>query len=370
MPTLSPLSNIDFIFNSAAEPEMEEKIKVLVVDDASFMVRAITEILSSDPGIEVVGSARNGLEALDKIKTLQPDVITLDIDMPIMDGIRTIRHIMIEFPIPIVVLSSLFGDGAITFEALRLGVVDFLPKPSGAISKDIHRAKQQIVDRVKIAASVNMQNIRRVKLKKRDTRGELAERYGFQSLEYILLVGTTLGGPNTAIRLLSNLSPQLPMTAVLVQEIAPKILPAFVKKFDEHMPWKIEIARDDVVLEQGTCYVSAYEQPIALHLNQNREACLQKVDYPSGSLNALFTSAATIFENHTIGVLLTGVGDDGIDGFNSIKEKSGITIVQRSDTCVYPNLAQCAIEHGNVDFIVDENEIPKQIKSIVDSAVQ
>lgn len=349
---------------------MEEKIKVLVVDDASFMVRAISEILSSDPGIEVVGSARNGLEALDKIKTLHPDVITLDIDMPIMDGIKTIRHIMIEFPIPIVVLSSLFGDGAITFEALRLGVVDFLPKPSGAISKDIHHAKQQIVDRVKIAASVNMHNIRRVKLKKRDTRGELTERYGFQSLEYILLVGTTLGGPNTAIRLLSNLSPQLPITAVLVQEIAPKILPAFVKKFDEHMPWKIEIAQDDVVLEQGTCYVSAYEQPIALHLNQNRAACLRKIDSEGGSLNTLFTSAANIFENHTIGVLLTGVGNDGIEGFNHIKEKSGTTLVQRSDTCVYPNLAQCAIEHGNVDFVVDENDIPQQIKSIVDSAAQ
>lgn len=349
---------------------MEEKIKVLVVDDASFMVRAITEILSSDPGIEVVGSARNGVEALEKIKTLHPDVITLDIDMPIMDGIRTVRHIMIEFPIPIVVLSSLFGDGAITFEALRLGVVDFLPKPSGAISKDIHHAKQQIVDRVKIAASVNMHNIRRVKLKRRDARGELTERYGFQSLDYVLLVGTTLGGPNTAIRLLSNLPPQLPIAAVLVQEIAPKILPAFVKKFDEHMPWKIEVAHDNVVLEQGTCYVSAYEQPIALQMNQNREACLQKIETTGGALNTLFTSAAAIFENHTIGVLLTGVGNDGVEGFNRIKEKAGITIVQRSDTCVYPNLAQCAIEHGNVDFITDENDIPKQIKSIVEHAVQ
>jgi two-component system chemotaxis response regulator CheB len=350
---------------------MEERIKVLVVDDASFMVRAISEILSSDPGIEVVGSARNGLEALEKIKTLRPDVITLDIDMPIMDGIKTVRHLMIEYPIPIVILSSLFSDGAITFEALRLGVVDFLPKPSGAISKDIHRAKQQIVDRVKIAASVNMQNIRRVKLKKWDTRKELTERYGFQSLDYILLVGTTLGGPNTAIRLLSNLSPQLPITAVLVQEIAPKILPAFVKKFDEQMPWKIEVAQEGMVLEQGTCYVSAYEQPIALRMNENRAACLQKPDTTEeGSLNTLFTSAATIFENHTIGVLLTGIGNDGVDGFNTIKEKSGITIVQRSDTCVYPNLAQCAIEHGNVDFIIDENEIPKKIKSIVDNATE
>ena len=349
---------------------MAEKIKVLVVDDASFMVKAITDILSSDPGIEVVGSARNGLEGLEKIKALQPDVVTLDIDMPIMDGIKTIRHIMIESPVPIIVLSSLFGDGAITFEALRLGVVDFLPKPSGAISKDIHRAKQQIVDRVKIAASVNMQNIRRVKLKHRDTREALSERYGFQSLEQVLLVGTTLGGPNTSIRLFTKLSPQLPIAAILVQEIAPKILPAFVKKFDEHVPWKIEVAHDDMVLEQGTCYVSAYEQPIALRLDQNRAACLQKVVSEQGSLDTLFSSAAKIFENHTIGVLLTGVGTDGVEGFNSIKEKFGTTIVQRSETCVYPNLAQCAIDCGNVDFIVDEEQIPDQISQIVEQAIQ
>ena len=141
---------------------MEEKIKVLVVDDASFMVKAVSDILKSDPQIEVVGSARNGQEGLDKIKELQPDVITLDVDMPVMDGIKTVRHVMIESPVPIVMLSSLFSDGAITFEALRLGVVDFVPKPSGAISQDIHNAKQEILDRVKIAASMHIENSSRL----------------------------------------------------------------------------------------------------------------------------------------------------------------------------------------------------------------
>jgi two-component system, chemotaxis family, protein-glutamate methylesterase/glutaminase len=170
-----------------------EKIKVLVVDDAAFMVKAVSELLESDPDIEILGSAKNGQDGLQKIKTLHPDVVTLDIDMPVMDGVTAIRHIMIEAPVPIVVLSSLFSDGAITFEALRLGVVDFLPKPSGAISRDIHRAKQQLIDRVKLASVVNMQNIRRVKLSQWDSREGLAERYGFQPLDYLLAIGTTLG---------------------------------------------------------------------------------------------------------------------------------------------------------------------------------
>jgi two-component system chemotaxis response regulator CheB len=115
------------------------KIKVLIVDDASFMRKAILNMLKVDPQIEVVGTASNGQEGLDKIRELKPDVVTLDIDMPIMDGITSIRHIMIKSPVPVVVLSSMFSDGAITFDALRLGVVDFIPKPSGAVSTDIDR---------------------------------------------------------------------------------------------------------------------------------------------------------------------------------------------------------------------------------------
>lgn len=347
---------------------MVEKIKVLVVDDAAFMVKAVSELLESDPGIKIVGSARNGLEGLEKIKTLRPDVITLDIDMPVMDGVTTIRHIMIEAPAPIVVLSSLFSDGAITFEALRLGVVDFLPKPSGAISRDIHRAKQQLIDRVKLAAVVNLQNIRRVKLKPVDSRERLIERYGFQPLDYLLAVGTTLGGPNTSLRLFSSLSPKLPAAAIIIQEISPKILPAFVKKFSDYVPWKVEVARDGTVLEQGTCYISSYENAVTLRMNANREACLKVGEATDRPLNALFTSVADFFEHHAIGLLLTGVGDDGAEGFARIKSKSGATIAQEVTTCVYPNLIQCAVERGVVDFLVNENELPITIATLMGDA--
>lgn len=165
---------------------MDKKLKVLVVDDATFMTKAISDLLESDPDIEVVGVANNGLEGLEKIKELQPDVVTLDIDMPVMDGLQAVRHIMIESPVPIVVLSSLFSDGSITFEALRLGVVDFVAKPSGAISSDIHTAKQHIVDRIKLASAVNFQNIRRVRINKQTKEAGLADLYGFHPLIILL----------------------------------------------------------------------------------------------------------------------------------------------------------------------------------------
>ena len=344
---------------------MEEKLKVLVVDDASFMIKAVSEVLESDPGIQVVGSAKNGLEGLSKIKELRPDVITLDIDMPIMDGISALRHIMIESPVPVVVLSSLFSDGSITFEALRLGVVDFVPKPSGAISADINRSKKQIIDRLKIAQSVNLENIRRVKLLNWDVKEKLVERYGYQPLDHLLAIGTTLGGPNTIIRLLANLSPDLPAAAVVAQDISPKILSTFVKKFDEFVPWKVEAAVDDVVLEQGTCYVSSIENSITVRSNPNGEACLRVGNGDARPLDRLFSSAAEIFKQNTVGVLLTGIGDDGADGFIRIREKSGVTIAQHIDSCVYPNLTQNAIERMTVDTVVDENKLCEEIEAIV-----
>lgn len=346
---------------------MTNKIRVLIVDDASFMVKALRDILESDHDIEIVGTARNGEEALSKIKELNPDVITLDVDMPVMDGISAIRHIMIESPVPIVMLSSLFKHGDITFEALRLGVVDFLPKPSGAISRDIHEQGKEIIERVKIAASVHLENVHRVKLNKVDSRERLVERYGFQELDYLVSIGTTLGGPNTIIRLLSQVSPDLPAAMVVVQEIAPNIVPDFVKQFNEYTPWKIEAGENNVILEPGTCYICSIQDPMTIHVNHNNVPCLRSNTNPEKPINALFSSAAEIFEQNTIGILLTGVGNDGDMGFSDIKKKSGLTIAQRSDTCVYPNLTQCVIETGAVDVVTDIDDLCSQIESVITS---
>lgn len=344
---------------------MKKKIKVLVVDDANFMIKAVSDILSSDPDIEVVGSAKNGLQALEKIKELSPDVITLDVDMPVMDGLRAVRHIMLECPVPIVMLSSLFGNGVITFEALRLGVVDFLPKPSGAISQNIHTAKQQIIDRIKNAVSVNIHNIHRVRVNPVNENRKLENAYGFQTLEYLLLIGTNLGGPNTNIRIFSELSPRLATAAIVMQEISPKMLPAFVKEFDKYAIWNIREATDGSVLEAGVCYVASNEYTLTVEVNDQDEAVIKLSDRVVKPLDRLFISAAKVFGAHTIGVLLTGIGDDGADGFEEIKAKSGITIAQQSNTCVYPNLTECAIERGLVDKVLVDRNLPSGIEALI-----
>lgn len=346
---------------------MSDKIKVLIVDDASFMVKALTDILKSDSDIEVVGSAKNGQEALEKIKQLKPDVVTLDVDMPVMDGISAVRHIMIHEPVPIVMLSSLFNHGDITFEALRLGVVDFLPKPSGAISLDIHEQGHKIIDRVKIAAAEHIENVRRVKLNKIDAREHLSETYGYKDLDHIVTMGTTLGGPNTIIRLMSQLSPRIPAAVVVIQEIAPNILPAFVKEFNKYTLWKVEAGSDGTILEPGCCYICSYSEPMTVQVNPSQEGFLRLNPDVTKPLDALFSSASQAFEQNAIGVLLTGVGSEGEQGFQEIKSRNGTTIAQNTDTCVYPNLAQCAIESGVVDMVGDADELTRQIEKAIGS---
>ncbi len=345
-----------------------KKFKVLVVDDAVFMRRAIANILETDPVLQVVGTARDGMEGLQKIKQLHPDVVTLDIDMPVMDGLTSIRHIMIESPVPVVVLSSLFSDGVITFEALRLGVVDFVPKPSGAISVNIDQAKHSIIDRTKMATSVNISNIHRVRLPQWNVRDQLSARYQFRELEYIVTIGTNLTGPNTIIRLLTKLSPAIPAAIVVMKEISPKIIAAFVERFDEKVPWKIKNAVEGQVLEQGVCYICSNVQSLEFRRNMQDEICLKLAGPVANPLNVLFSSAACMFRQNTIGLLLTGTGRDGADGFVNIKAESGITVAQDSKCCVYPNLTENAVEKGVVDMVVQEHDLPGTIEKLTNSA--
>ena len=340
----------------------EKKIKVLIVDDAAFMRKAILNMLEGDTQIEVVGTASNGQEGLEQIDKLHPDVVTLDIDMPVMDGITSIRHIMIKSPVPVVVLSSLFSDGAITFDALRLGVVDFIPKPSGAVSTDIDRSRQHLIDRIKLASEVNLDNVRRVRLPQWEKNKDL-NHYGCQPLDFLVALGTTLSGPNSVIRLLTNLPPSLPAAVVVVVEMSPKILSAFVKRFDMLVPWEICEAREGMQLKQGVCYISSCQNSVRIQTMPDGTTCLNCTEDKNEPLNQLFASAADVFKQNTIGILLTGIGTDGSDGFAHIQKLSGVTMAQKTQTCVYPNLTDNAIKQGTVNTILDESELPQAIIS-------
>jgi two-component system chemotaxis response regulator CheB len=341
---------------------MEEKIKVLVVDDASVMRRAVADILSSDPMIQVVDTAENGLVGLEKAQRLQPDVITLDMDMPVMNGISAIRHIMIKCQIPIVVLSSLFTDGAITFEALRLGVVDFVPKPSGAVSRDINKGKEKIIDRVKLAAAVKVGNIHRAKLPAVPMNTNLSGNQANSSPEALVIIGTNLCGPNTVIRTIANLAPTLRAGIVVIQEISPQILPSFVEQFNKSVSFEIHALQDDTIIQPGACYIGSTETSLSFTRSSKGNPLVlvgEAVDRP---IDLLYSSAVEAFHGPVVGVLLGGIGDDGAQGLAMIKRHGGTTLVQDTHYCVFPNLTENAIRRGVADKIVKDRELADAIQ--------
>jgi two-component system chemotaxis response regulator CheB len=344
---------------------MTVPVKVLVVDDSYFMRRVIREILEGDSQIKVVGTSSNGEDCLKKIKLLQPDVVTLDIDMPGMSGMSVIRHIMIQSPVPIVVLSSLFCYGDVTFEALQLGVVDFVPKPSGMIYEYRGRLHNMIIDRVKNASSVNLNNVRRANIKQKQGDRQEATRTGSTDLKKVITLGAGLSGANSVIRLAAQLSPTLPCAMVALLEIAPQVLPAFVEKFNQCVPWRIVLAEDGQRVEPGVCYIGSYQHAVRVALDRQGVPCIKKKKTVADPLDTLFKSSAEIFTSNTIGVLLNGLGGDGASGFLSIKAHNGATIALQTNCCVFPNLAQNAIAHGAVTQVVEESQLHKAIEKLM-----
>lgn len=343
---------------------MKRSIKVLVVDDSYFMRKVISDILETDPQLTVVGTASDGAQGLKMIQSLQPDVVTLDIDMPGMNGLSMIRHIMIQCPLPIVVFSSLFCYGDVTFESLELGVIDFVPKPSGMVCEDRNHLHTTITDRVKNASGVNIGNVRRVTTRPGHRNlGRLAH----PSLDNIITVGAGLSGTNSVIRLVSQLSPKIPAAIVAMLEIAPQILPSFVKKFNERVHWDVALIEDRQLIKPGVCYIGSNENAARVRLNDQNTPCFRLEDKMADPLNVLFESAANVFNNATIGVLLAGLGDDGANGFSRIQICNGVTIAQNTDCCVFPNLTQNAINMGAVTQVVDEFHLPIAIDNYMTS---
>jgi len=330
-------------------------VRTLVVDDAPLMRRAIPEILNKYPEIEVVGTAANGQECLAKILELSPHVVTLDIDMPVMNGITTIKNIMVRHQIPIVIISSMIQDGYFAFEALRLGVVDFVPKPSGASSADIVHEEELICKRVRAASEMHVQCVRRVRLRKKPTMPSTSQS---STPSAVVAVGTTLAGPNTIMHILSHLEDHFSGAIVCLQEIHPKILASFSSRFSEITALEVVPVISTCPLRPGTVYMASTSTGVRIEAlpGDPSEFVLQLAEADS-PIDKLFQSAAVHFGENSCGVLLSGVGTDGAEGLRKIKEHGGLTLAQQQDCCVYPNLVQHAVEQEVVDNVLPESAI-------------
>jgi two-component system, chemotaxis family, protein-glutamate methylesterase/glutaminase len=329
------------------------KIRVLVVDDSALMRKMIPQMLASDPLIEVVGTAMDGTFALKKIDELRPNVVTLDLEMPKMNGIDTLKEIMRRQPVPVIVFSSHSTEGAsVTMKALGLGAFDFVPKPKDSAANKAETARE-LISKVKAAAECKMKP--RI-LMGAPSRPEKIARTTTSSPAKVIAIGISTGGPQALEFVLSQLPADFPGSIAVVQHMPEGFTDMFAKRLDEVCALRVKEAQSGDLLEAGRVLIC----PGSRHMKVKRMplgdiAVLSdeaRVNGHRPSVEVLFRSVAEEFKTQGVGVLMTGMGDDGAEGLGAIKKAGGMTVAQSEDSCVVYGMPKAAIERGYAARVV------------------
>ncbi len=337
---------------------------MLVVDDSAFMRRALAQILEAAGDIEVVGTARDGEEGVAKALELQPDVVTLDVNMPQMDGLTALCHIVDRTRARVVMVSSLTQEGAeVTLEALALGAVDFVAKPGGTVSLGIKNLAEEIVYKVRAAARARVRGRPAARPDATAARQKPAAPAGLPGLEWLAVIGVSTGGPRTLEEVLIRLSPRLPLGVVVVQHMPPHFTLSFAQRLDRVCAVKVEEASEGAKVEAGKVIVARGGYHLHLresggglrcHLSHRPEGTLFKP-----SVEVTMRSAMEAFSpQRMIGILLTGMGDDGAEAMAELRRRGGFTIAESEETAVVWGMPRAALERGGAEVVVPCYEIP------------
>lgn len=355
------------------------KLRVLVVDDSRFFRRRVTEMLSLDPQLEVIDTAENGAQAVEKASLLKPDVITMDIEMPVMDGITAVKRIMAVRSTPILMFSSLTTDGAkATLDALEAGAIDFLPKRFEDISLDREEARQLLCARVR---AIGMRRLATKPVPSRAPTTANEKASGFSKPERglvasatkrhgtykIVLIGTSTGGPIALQQVLTKLPANFPLPLLLIQHMPATFTPTFAQRLNSLCQIKVKEAADGDIITPGAAYLAPGGRQMMLE-QRGHVTVIRVVDALPGqtykpSVDITFTSAAKIYGGQVLAVVMTGMGADGREGARLLK-KSGSTIwAQNEQTCVVYGMPSAIVDAGLADQVIPLQEIAAHIVS-------
>jgi two-component system, chemotaxis family, protein-glutamate methylesterase/glutaminase len=330
---------------------MSERIRVLVVDDSALMRKLIPTILERDPSIEVIGTAMDGAFALKKIEELHPDVVTLDLEMPRMDGVEALRLIMKRAPIPVIVFSTHSREGAYsTFKALALGAIDFIAKPKDAAAGHLDAVAEHLIEKIKIAKRAAGRKIRPQVALDTQTKAAKIARPTLPP-NRIVAIGTSTGGPNALQFVLSQIPGDFPASILIVQHMPEGFTELFAQRLNECCELDVQEARSGDLLLAGRVLICPGNRHMMVRrMPRGDMAVLSDAPAVNGhrpSADVLFHSVAQEFGLTAVGVIMTGMGDDGAEGLGAIKVAGGMTIAQSEDTCVVSGMPRAAIQKGN-----------------------
>jgi two-component system chemotaxis response regulator CheB len=340
---------------------LPNKVRVLVVDDSGYVIAVVSKRLSNDPDIEVIGSALNGKEAVEKVKSLKPDVVTMDIVMPEMDGIAALEKIMAECPTPVVMLSALTSENAATtIRALELGAVDYYLKPSsirpvgGAAAGDTLAEKIKAAAKYHINGKENIAEISKVAQQRKEARDN--------SFHKLVVIGASTGGPRALMTVIPAIPADIPAAYLIVQHMPPLFTRSLAERLAQVSQIEVAEARDGDELCRGVALLA----PGNFHMvvDGGKKIVLNQEPTVLGvrpSLNVTMKSAANAFGKSVLGVVLTGMGSDGTEGALRIKKLGGKVIAQDESTCTVFGMPQSVIKAGCADKIFPLSRIASGI---------
>ncbi|MEJ1976022.1 MAG: chemotaxis-specific protein-glutamate methyltransferase CheB [Acetobacteraceae bacterium] len=352
-------------------------IKLLVVDDSALMRKLLGEIFGAEPDV-TVRFARNGLEALEQLHAYAPDVITLDVHMPQMDGLACLDRIMLERPCPVVMVSSLTAAGAeATLEALRLGAVDFFTKPDGAISLSIHEMAPRLVEKVRAAAGAQLRRSLRLKERVRHRMGRAAApvRFGTAAAdpvagEGLVLVGTSTGGPPALEALLTALPASFPWPILIAQHMPASFTGPLATRLDGLCALTVTEVRQPTLLQAGSAYIGRGDADIIVSRRAGGLVALAApalADYPwHPSTDRLVRSAMdNLPASRLIGVLMTGMGSDGAAAMALLHRQGGRTIAEAEETAVVWGMPGELVKANGADWVLPLPSVAGRLKTLV-----
>ncbi len=341
-------------------------IKVLIVDDSAFMRNTLSGMISSDPEIMVAGIARDGIEAVEKVATLKPDIVTMDIEMPRMNGIEALRKIMEKTPVPVLMVSSLTTEGArVTLDALDIGAVDFIPKNLSDLSVNIVNIKDILIDKIKKIARRGIVKSRRslpaVPL-------AMPDRTASPSLAriHIVAIGSSTGGPRALQNIIARIPKEFPVPILIAQHMPPAFTGPFAERLNQLSAIEVKEAEHGESIKKGVIYIAPGRGHMSIFRKKLTETAIaisekRKELLYTPSIDVLMSSIVDNFSGHVLGIILTGLGNDGEKGMREIKNKGGRTIAEREDTCVVYGMPKAVVQSGLADKILPVDEIAGEI---------
>jgi len=350
-----------------SEPS-KSQIGVLIVDDSAFMRTALSRMVTSDPDLWVVGTASSGNEALQKIESLQPDVITLDVQMPGLDGLATLRSIRVQHPTPVIMVSSVtVADAEITFDALEAGAFDYVPKQLSSTSLEILHIRNDLVAKIKAAAAEkHKRGCPAIMQKKPPRAAELRARADLHSAPAVIVVGVSTGGPKALQDILPILPADLPVPILVVQHMPPGFTAPFAKRLNNLCAMSICEASHGDILHSGVVYIA----PAGSHMTVDRQCSTRTVicisDKPENqlhtpSVDVMMRSVASTFRSSAMGIIMTGMGSDGAQGMKAIHSEGGFTLGQDEMSCAVYGMPRVCAEMGILDRVARLSQIPHEI---------